>query len=56
MNLQMPKASAELIVMLAKPHVDKALKEGDVETAKVFQSIIATLEMAAENKLGIEFK
>ena len=56
MNLPMPKASAELIKALAKPHVEKALDSGDVEAAKVFQHIISTLDLALELNAPIEFR
>ena len=56
MNIKMPKSGAKLIIELAKPHVEKAIKNGDIETAKVFQSIISTVEMALELNTGIEFK
>jgi len=55
MNLTMPKASAELIKALAKPHVQKALDSGDVEAAKLFQHIISTLDLALELNSPIEF-
>lgn len=56
MNLPVPKTTAKLMIALAEPHVEKAMSEGNVDHAMVFQSIITTLNLALETGTPIEFK
>lgn len=56
MNLPAHKATAKLIIAIAEPHVEKALKERDTDAAMAFQSIITTMNLALETGAPIEFK
>lgn len=56
MNLPAHKATAKLMIAIAEPHVAKAMKEGEIDTAMAFQSIITTLNLALETGAPIEFK
>lgn len=56
MNLPAPIATAKLIVALAEPHVAKAMREGNVNEAMAFQSIITTINLALETGAPIEFR
>lgn len=56
MNLPAPKATAKLIIALTESHVEKAMSEGDMRKAMIFQSIISTLNLSLETGAPVEFK
>lgn len=56
MSIQMSRATAQLIVALVEPQVRKAMEEGDIKTAKAFQHIISTIDLALETGAPIEFE
>ncbi len=56
MNVPASKATANLIITLTEPHVEKALKAGKVNEAMALQSIISTINLALETGAPIEFR
>lgn len=56
MNLPAPKATAKLMIAITEPHVEKAMKDGDMNAAMALQSIISTINLALETGAPIEFR
>lgn len=56
MNLPVSIATANLIIALTEPHVERAMSEGRVNEAMALQSIISTINLALETGAPIEFK